>query len=370
MNEKVQPIAQARVAWVAHGGLVKRGDGQYVPALVSLFEHLSRRFSVDRVCFGNPSESLPGVERVAPQRHVFAQIWGLKQRLIRMHRQQPLSLIHGIWGYPGGAAAVWAARSLGIPCVVTFNGFEPACLPDIGYGGQLTWWSRRLLKWVCRHADMIVFPSQDQKARTLGCVGTMDRNSVVSYGIPWQQFEGPVRIPHQPLRVLSVGSVNRVKDYLTLLEAVLQVSQTVPLEWRIVGGAVERDVVQKLTSHPFVDWVAEVLPDRMPEHYKWADLLLHGSRHESQGVVFVEAGAAGIPIAGTRVGLLRDWSEWLPTCEPRDVAGLAELIVELSGDAQQVKQITTRIQDQTKQLTVVAAGQAYEKIYSMLLSRE
>jgi glycosyltransferase involved in cell wall biosynthesis len=60
-------------------------------------------------------------------------------------------------------------------------------------------------------------------------------------------------------------------------------------------------------------------PPLLAPFYRSAHLLVLSSRYESQGVVVLEAGAAGLPTVGTAVGLL-------PTLAPR--AAKIQLLVD------------------------------------------
>src|SRR5262249_11097542 len=73
--------------------------------------------------------------------------------------------------------------------------------------------------------------------------------------------------------------------------------------------------------------------ERLGPFYARADLLVVSSRHEAGGVVALEASACGVPIVGTAVGYLADWTPHRARAvPPRDWQGLGAAIVEVLGD--------------------------------------
>src|SRR4029077_20740733 len=62
--------------------------------------------------------------------------------ILATHRASHFDLVHAIWSGSCGLVAVAAGGLLRIPTLVHVAGGELVALPEIGYGGLLTWRSR------------------------------------------------------------------------------------------------------------------------------------------------------------------------------------------------------------------------------------
>src|SRR4029079_7178540 len=70
----------------------------------------------------------------------------------------------------------------------------------------------------------------------------------------------------------------------------------------------------------------------MPIRYRGAALLAVTSRHEGQSMVAVEAAACGLPVVGTRVGVLPDLGDGAMTAPVGDETGLADALAAVLDD--------------------------------------
>jgi glycosyltransferase involved in cell wall biosynthesis len=80
----------------------------------------------------------------------------------------------------------------------------------------------------------------------------------------------------------------------------------------------------------------------LPPHFDWAHILIHSSLYEGEGVVFAEASAAGVPICGTRVGLLADLGDSMAvTADPGDDGAIARGVLGILGDRTRMERLRT-----------------------------
>ena len=78
-----------------------------------------------------------------------------------------------------------------------------------------------------------------------------------------------------------------------------------------------------------MDFYGPVVYSAMPEHYAWADMMLHTSLYEGQGIVIAEAAMCGVLIAGTSVGLISDLGDsGTVAVPPGDFRLLADKVLE------------------------------------------
>ncbi len=76
------------------------------------------------------------------------------------HRRAHFDLLHAFWVNEPSAIAVLAGRALHIPVVASVAGGELVGLRQIGYGGQLRWIERTMIRWTMRAADCVTVGSR------------------------------------------------------------------------------------------------------------------------------------------------------------------------------------------------------------------
>ena len=81
-----------------------------------------------------------------------------------------------------------------------------------------------------------------------------------------------------------------------------------------------------------VRFAGQLPRDEMPALYRSATVLAVTSRHEGQSMVAVEAAASGLPVVGTRVGVLPDLGDGATTVPVGDEAGLADALAAVLDD--------------------------------------
>ena len=166
--------------------------------------------------------------------------------------------------------------------------------------------------WLCNYMERchhVVVPSESIKDLLSSEYGVTSQVSVLPTGIDLQSFEIVNReqlrkkFGWQGQRVLiSVGRLAKEKNWDTLLEAaanVLPANEDTRLV--ILGEGPEHDHLLKL-SHSLgianqVDLPGAIPPEEVPGYLIAADIFCFASVTETQGLVTMEAMAAGLPIA-------------------------------------------------------------------------
>jgi glycogen(starch) synthase len=263
-----------------------------------------------------------------------AHLWATAlDAILGEHRTLPFDVLHSIFGGEAGFVTVLAARRLGVPSVVSLVGGELVGMPDIGYGQALKWRQRMLNQIALRFADRLLGGSRGmtELARTQVPANRRERIQTLPLGVDTLMFSpAPVSPPRhgngendQPfspfskggvkgsVNILNVGSLIEVKDHATLLHATAKLAQELPnVCLSIIGaGRLEsqlRALASNLEIADRVCFVGAVAHDQLPEWYRRTDLFVQSSRHEGEGMAVLEAGASGVPIAGTDVGVLSD----------------------------------------------------------------
>ena len=347
-----------RVAWVVPGFSADEGDWG-IPALLDLARVLAER--VDLHIFALRYPHRRGAYRVhratvtafgaaTGQGGRSARLWGDALAAIRAeHRRPPFAVVHAFWAGETGLVAALAAHLIGCPCLVHLAGGELAALPDIGYGGWLTWRERLKTQLALSLATRISAGSEWllSQARATLPARYHTRLSLAPLGIDPVRFHLPPTPypshfpspPPSPLRLLHVASLSPVKDHPTLLRALALVrAGGVDARLDLVGGAPHAAYaahLQRLAADLHVGdavrWRGAVNHATLPAVYRAADLQVQSSRHEAQGMAVLEGAAIGLPSVGTRVGVLADLApDAARAVPPRDPHALAEAIAALA----------------------------------------
>ena len=250
-----------------------------------------------RPVFGDPEDRLVG--------------WRAMHRAV-LAAAQGCDLIHIQTPFVAHYAGLKAARQLGLPVIATYHTlFEEYLahyapfLPAAWLKGQARAFSRRQ----CNALDGVVVPSTAMRER-LATYGVGVPMHVLPTGIPLQDFRGSGRqafrfrhgiLSTRPL-ALFVGRIAHEKNIGFLLEALVHARQQRPdLLLLIAGeGPALGDLQARVKALGLRDNVQFMgYMDRqkeLPDCYAAADVFVFASRTETQGLVLLEAMAAGLPV--------------------------------------------------------------------------
>ena len=221
-------------------------------------------------------------------------------------------LIHVQTPFVAHYAGLKAARTLGLPVVATYHTlFEEylqhyaRLIPAGWLRGQARAFSRRQ----CNALDAVVVPSTAMRAR-LESYGVTKPLHVLPTGIPTARFArgdgAAFRARHgippgQPV-ALFVGRVAHEKNIGFLLEAMVHTRRQCPDALLLVAGErpAKVDLQARVDPLGLADAVRFIgyldRRDALPDCYAAADVFAFASRTETQGLVLLEAMAAGLPV--------------------------------------------------------------------------
>ncbi|MBP5988263.1 MAG: glycosyltransferase [Azonexus sp.] len=221
-------------------------------------------------------------------------------------------LIHIQTPFIAHYAGLNAARTLGLPVVATYHTLFEEYLqhyaPFIPAGwlrGQARGFSRRQ----CNALDAVVVPSTAMRQR-LESYGVSSPLHVLPTGIPMAQFAAGDGIAFRrnfgiaedrPM-ALFVGRVAHEKNIGFLLEALVHARHLQPDILLVVAG--EGPAMADLKAQTAALGLSDAVQfigylDRkqaLPDCYAAADVFVFASRTETQGLVLLEAMAAGLPV--------------------------------------------------------------------------
>ncbi|MGB4467740.1 MAG: glycosyltransferase [Azovibrio sp.] len=256
-------------------------------------------------------------------------------------------LIHIQTPFVAHYAGVALAWRLGIPAVATYHTlFEEYLYHYIPFLPRewLRGLARRYSRRQCNELAGVIVPStaMAERLREYQVTTTLE---ILPTGIPLQRFARGDRAafrqrhglaPDRPL-ALFVGRVAHEKNIGFLLEALQLACRRIPDLCLVVTGegparpALERQAGQlglqdNVLFLGYLDRQTE-----LPDAYAGADLFVFASRTETQGLVLLEAMAAGLPVLGLAAMGTRDILEPERGCQvgADDVSRFAEQMVAL-----------------------------------------
>ena len=237
--------------------------------------------------------------------------WRAMQRAV-LAAAQDCDLIHIQTPFVAHYAGLRAARKLGLPVLATYHTLFEEYLQHYARflpGGWLKAQARAFSHRQCNALDAVVVPSTAMRQR-LESYGVTAPLHVLPTGIPLARFargDGPAfRARHgipvgQPV-ALFVGRVAHEKNIGFLLEALVHARRLRPEVLLVVAGegpamADLQAQVRALGLHGAVRFIGYLDRQKaLPDCYAAADVFVFASRTETQGLVLLEAMAAGLPV--------------------------------------------------------------------------
>lgn len=362
-----------KIAVVVPGGVDRSGEVKVVPALLALLKRLAARHEVHVFALRQEAEPdawwLCGarVHNIGGRATVARAVWALAQE----HRRTRFDLVQAIWSGGCGLVAATAARLLGLRCAVHVAGGELAALRDIGYGGRQSLRGRAREALVLRAADAVTAASQPILAQ-LAALGHGARRLPLGVDLAVFPPQPPrPRAAGEPMRLVQLASLNRVKDQACLLQALARLPG---VELDLIGedtlGGALQALAQRLGLGGRVRFHGFKTQRELPHLLAGAHLHVVSSRHEAGPLSVLEAAVLGLPSVGTAVGHLCEWAPHAArVVAPGDAAGLAGLITALAGD----DALRLRLAVQAQRLAVAEDAEfchgRFEQLYAELLGR-
>jgi len=231
--------------------------------------------------------------------------------LARLRAYLPLALIrpdvvHFEWNSAAiqflPMAAVW-----GCPTAVSCHGSEVNVRPALPRGQSFA----RALQASFARVGAVHCVSDATAANAIAFGADPRRMSLIRPGVDVSSFapNGGRRDPHEPLRVVCVGTLRSIKDHASAVRAIQQLRErNIPATLQIIGGEPSRAlgepsaraaIERALKEKPQVDCVR--LRGKLPRRDVRAvlaasDVLLHLSLSEGFSVALIEAMACGLPV--------------------------------------------------------------------------
>lgn len=307
-----------------------------------------------------------------------------------IQRQQypDLHLVHSLEAYPTGLIGSWIADHCGIPHILTAHGTY--ALVWVNYPIDRRFYERMLVKTRC------ICPVSHGTANLMRSVynHVLAEQKIVpilngnNYYKMICKEEAINRIaPSQPI-FLSVGEIKPRKGQLTCLQAFSIVEKHYPqARYWMLGNYVENDYFNKIKS-----WISEnglsnaiiygkVSDEELWNCYRQASVFILNPQPQSAardlqiegfGLVFLEAGAFGLPVIGTHTGgipdAIQDGITGILT-DPGDVEALAAAMLKLVENPELSKKMGIANRQWAETLTWERYAQKQYQVYLEILGQ-
>lgn len=228
-----------------------------------------------------------------------------------LRERWPFDLVDAHFEWPDAVGAVWAARRLGVPVVVTLRGKLPGQM-----GHRIR---RRQIAWALAAADARIAVSRSLAGLARELVGRELPIEVIPNGVdralfhPLDRADARRALPDsgEARWIVSVGHLQRLKGFDLLIEALPAVRAHLgDVRLALVGGPAGepryerslRALVDTLKLGSAVRFLGRVAPGEVNVLLNAADLFALASRSEGGSNALREALAAGVPVVATEVG--------------------------------------------------------------------
>jgi teichuronic acid biosynthesis glycosyltransferase TuaC len=272
------------------------------------------------------------------------------RRVRRIHRFNPVHVIHAHAAQPCGHAAVLLSRELRIPFVVTVHGLDAFSTNQVGgYAGR---WCKRISQWVYRSAKTVICVSEKVRDQVLADAAAPVHTTVIYNGVDPEAFS-PAKDDAASTVILSVGNLIPTKGHDLLLRAFAAVDQRFPdSSCEIIGDGPERSRLRALAVELDIGEKVRFLGRRSRSQV--ADAMRHcalfalPSRDEALGCVYLEAMSAEKPVIACRGQGIEEIVQhrnngWL--VDPNNMQELTEALFVLLKDAE----LQRRLGDEARQ---------------------
>ncbi len=240
----------------------------------------------------------------------------LARRFVALARARRLSLVHTHSPFLMGMAGKYAARRLSLPLVFTHHTMYAEYvhyLPVVSQRFSREVVTRYTVRY-CNRCSLVIAPSNAVRSWLLAR-GVGSRIEVVpTAGFDLDRMNGldpswvrsRFAIPASAPLVITVGRLAREKRFDVLLAAFSHAARGGPERLLVVGGGPQEGELRR-TAHGLgiasqVVFTGPLAHDRVLDCYSAADLFAFASPTETQGLVVVEAMAAGLPVAAVCAG--------------------------------------------------------------------
>ncbi|SEL18531.1 glycosyltransferase [Ectothiorhodospira marina] len=305
-------------------------------------------------------------------------------RAVREFRPHVIHVHHPFWL---GSIGLFVGRRLGIPVIYTYHTRLEHYAHYVPIPGRLfrNLIAHSLVKRFANKCEGVIVPTRSAE-EYLHVLGVTAHILVKPTGV---DCSAPDRVSVETVESLrrkhaadgatifvSVSRLSQEKNIDFMLRAIHRARETCaqPFRLLIVGDGPERAQlerrIQEMDLDDHVTLVGAVAPEEMTAYYLLASAFLFASKSETQGMVILEAMAAGLPVVAVRASgiddVLEDGVNGYKTQE--DIAEWSARLLELLEDPARREAMSRRAVDFAREYEVVRISEDVADFYGRLLA--
>ena len=177
--------------------------------------------------------------------------------------------------------------------------------------------------------------------------------------------------------ILCVGAIAPRKGHIYTVEMFERLrAKGIDAKLRIIGSLADKAyyelLQQKIAASPYASDIsleANIPREELLKAYSEAKLFVLHSREESQGIVFAEAMATGLPVVATKIGgipyVVADGKSGL-LCPYADVDAMTEMVAQLLSDEQQWQSFSAAAREIAKDYNWENIAERIVQLYNAL----
>lgn len=291
-----------------------------------------------------------------------------------------LDLIHVHSPFTMGRVGLRYARKFSLPLLFTYHTRYEEYVHYVPLAHELA--KEVTIKYsshFCNNCDHLIAPSSEIKAIIKG-FEVKTPISVIPSGVPLEKYRGGdsgwlrrhYPIPAQNRILLFVGRLTQEKNLPFLIQSFKEVKAMLPRTTLVIiaQGPLEEELKELVISLDLSlneDVIfAGVLPfESLVNAYYSADLFVFSSLTETQGLVLIEAMAAGLPVAAVRASGVQEMVDHgvdgLLTAN--DTGKLAAAVCRILSDKKLYRSLQTNARKKAEKLSCHNMALKLEKVY-------
>ncbi|MBV6645365.1 MAG: glycosyltransferase [Cyclobacteriaceae bacterium] len=234
-------------------------------------------------------------------------------------------VLHAQSSYPAVIIARWLSEKYQVPYVVTMRMSPFPFKEFLNKDGSM----RSIIFDPLKKSNALIVDSTFIRVRAMDF--GLPKPEVIHNPVDLDFFSVVGKSTQEEKSIFAVGRLVEQKGFDVLLEALPKLRGT-KLKVKI-GGEGEmsnllKEKTEKLDLHGVVEWLGPLDRMQVRDEMQACDLFVLPSRHETFGIVLIEAMACGKPVVATDCGgpadIINSTNGIL--CKPNDVQGLSEAI--------------------------------------------
>lgn len=287
-----------------------------------------------------------------------------------------------------GSLGVYMARRLKVPAVYTYHTRLEHYSHFVFLPGSLfrNIIAHFLVRRFANKCDAVIVPT-DSTEEYLRMIGVTAPTYVQPTGIEYDRFQHvePAEVEKLKKRLkikdetvfVSVSRLSNEKNIDFMIDALAELKKTTdkPFRLLIVGDGHQKQRLQtkidELGLKQTIQLVGSVAPEKMANWYQLGDAFLFASQSETQGMVILEAMAAGLPVVAVRSSGIDDVVEdgFNGYKTPARQAVWLERVERLLNDEELLGQLSGNAENFAKAYSVERFSQDVRHIYAETLAR-